>query len=127
MKIRVQGGLAFVSVQLTQGEQSIILPNVVLDTGSAGTILQTDLVAQIGVRLEPNDLISEVHGIGGVEFVVTKQVDLIGIDKLVTRDFTVEIGAMDYGFDFDGILGFDFLQQTGAVIDLAAMEIREAK
>lgn len=124
MKIRVQGGLPFVSLQLTQGEQSIILPNVVLDTGSAGTILQTDLVAQVGVRLEPNDLISEVHGIGGVEFVVTKQIDVIGIDELAARNFTIEIGAMDYGFDFDGILGFDFLQQTGAVIDLGAMEIR---
>jgi hypothetical protein len=124
MKIRVQGGLPFVSLQLTQGKQSIILRNVVLDTGSAGTILQTDLVTQVGVRLEPDDLISEVHGIGGVEFVVAKQVDLISVDGLATRNFTIEIGAMDYGFNFDGILGFDFLQQTGAVIDLAAMEIR---
>ncbi len=124
MKIREQGGLPFVSLQLTQGEQSMVLPNVVLDTGSAGTILQTDLVAQIGVRLEPDDLISVVHGIGGVEFVVTKQIDLIGVDELATKNFTIEIGSMDYGFDFDGILGFDFLQQTGAVIDLAAMEIR---
>jgi len=118
MKIREQGGLPFVSLQLTQGEQSMVLPNVVLDTGSAGTILQTDLVAQIGVHLEPDDLISEVHGIGGVEFVVTKQIDLIGVDELATKNFMIEIGSMDYGFDFDGILGFDFLQQTGAVIDL---------
>jgi hypothetical protein len=124
MKIREQGGLPFVSLQLTQGEQRMVLPNVVLDTGSAGTILQTDLVAPIGVRLEPDDLISEVHGIGGVEFVVTKQIDLIGVDELATKNFTIEIGSMNYGFDFDGILGFDFLQQTGAVIDLAAMEIR---
>ena len=124
MKIREQGGLPFVSLQLTQGEQSMVLPNVVLDTGSAGTILQTDLVAQIGVHLEPDDLISEVHGIGGVEFVVTKQIDLIGLDELATKNFMIEIGSMDYGFDFDGILGFDFLQQTGAVIDLSAMEIR---
>ena len=124
MKIREQGGLPFVSLQLTQGEQSMVLPNVVLDTGSAGTILQTDLVAQIGVHLEPDDLISEVHGIGGVEFVVTKQIDLIGVDELATKNFMIEIGSMDYGFDFDGILGFDFLQQTGAVIDLSAMEIR---
>lgn len=124
MKIREQGGLPFVSLQLTQGEQRMVLPNVVLDTGSAGTILQTDLVAQIGVHLEPDDLISEVHGIGGVEFVVTKQIDLIGVDELATKNFMIEIGSMDYGFDFDGILGFDFLQQTGAVIDLSAMEIR---
>ena len=31
---------------------------------------------------------------------------------------------MNYGnFQFDGILGFDFLQQTDAIIDLANMEL----
>jgi hypothetical protein len=34
---------------------------------------------------------------------------------------------MDYRFAIDGILGFDFLQQTGAVIDLEKMEIRSSE
>jgi hypothetical protein len=38
--------------------------------------------------------------------------------------FEVEVGAMDYGLDLDGILGTDFLVATRAVVDLAAVEIR---
>ena len=38
--------------------------------------------------------------------------------------FEVEIGAMDYGYNIDGIIGVDFLMQVGAMIDLANLEIR---
>jgi hypothetical protein len=31
------------------------------------------------------------------------------IDAL--NDFTIEIGAMDYGFEIDGIVGLDFLRK----------------
>lgn len=42
-------------------------------------------------------------------------------------DFTIEVGVMDYGFDINGILGMDFLIETGAIIDLARMEIIVAR
>lgn len=41
-------------------------------------------------------------------------------------DLTIEVGVMDYGFDINGILGMDFLIETGAIIDLARMEITVA-
>ena len=37
--------------------------------------------------------------------------------------FEVEIGGMDYGFEIQGILGMDFLRQTGAVISLKDMTV----
>ena len=30
----------------------------------------------------------------------------------------VEIGAMDYGFSINGILGMDFLRAAGAILNL---------
>lgn len=53
----------------------------------------------------------------------------ISIDKLImgeleVKDFEVEIGVMDYGFDIDGILGMNFLIQTSAVIDIEQFEVR---
>ena len=33
-------------------------------------------------------------------------------------NFQVDIGGMDYGFDINGILGTDFLIQSGAILDL---------
>lgn len=37
--------------------------------------------------------------------------------------FGIEIGAMDYGFDIDGIAGTDLLVKTKAVINMKALEI----
>jgi len=39
-------------------------------------------------------------------------------------DFEIEVGAMDYGFPADGILGLDYLLRTGALIDLQHLELR---
>ena len=35
----------------------------------------------------------------------------------------VQIGAMDYGFPIQGLIGADFLTETGAVLDLNRLEI----
>lgn len=61
---------------------------------------------------------------GGVEFVFTKRLDGIAVGELEAPDFEVEVGALDYGFAVDGILGLDFLLRAEAVIDLGALELR---
>jgi hypothetical protein len=48
------------------------------------------------------------------------------VGKLQVSDFDIEVGAMDYGFAIDGIIGTDFLLQVGAVIDLSRLEIHRA-
>jgi len=35
------------------------------------------------------------------------------------------LGSVNYGFQMNGILGLDFLLQTGAVIDFKALELRK--
>ncbi len=39
---------------------------------------------------------------------------------------SVEIGPMDYGFDIDGILGFDLIREAKLVIDASRMSIFKA-
>lgn len=39
-------------------------------------------------------------------------------------DFGIEVGAMEYGFPAEGILGLDYLLQIGALIDLQRLELR---
>lgn len=61
-----------------------------------------------------------------MEFVFTKRVDHLAIGELQVNDFKIEVGAMDYGFSMDGILGMDFLIAIGAIIDLHRMEVTSA-
>ncbi len=46
---------------------------------------------------------------------------------ITVHDFEIDVGAMDYGFDIEGIIGMDFLIEVGAVIDLGSGEITEKK
>jgi hypothetical protein len=80
----------------------------------------------IGLTYEPDDRVHRIRGVGGAEFVFTKCVDSLAVGKLQVNDFQIEVGAMDYGFDIDGIIGMDFLIQVGAIIDLAKLEMYPA-
>lgn len=56
-------------------------------------------------------------GIGGDEYVFSKIVDTVNVGTLSLRRFEIQIGAMDYKFQLDGIVGMDFLLATKAKID----------
>lgn len=123
MKVRLKDGLPYVEVSLTYRGRQITFENVLLDTGSDGAIFSADRVLAIGLHLEPNDFIHRIRGIGGAEFVFTKPLDRLTLGPLSVTDFEIEVGAMDYGVDMDGIVGMDFMLQVGAKIDLAQLEI----
>ncbi|WP_145333766.1 retropepsin-like aspartic protease [Paenibacillus xylanexedens] len=123
MKIADIYGLPFISVQLVYRGKKLTLKKVLLDTGSASTLLNADVVMDIGMIPEENDVVNTIRGVGGIEYVYTKSLDSIDVDGTVVEDFEIEIGSMDYGLEIDGILGFNFMKQTGAVINLNSMEI----
>lgn len=116
--------LPFVEVVVNFRGKQIKLNNVLIDTGSAGTIFNVNKLEAIDVKPEPNDVTRTIQGIGGLEFVYTKNIDQIVIsNEIKTTNFLIELGAMDYGLDIDGIIGFDFMKEVGLVIDLKAFHI----
>ncbi len=127
MRIEMQEGLAYVAVSLIYRGQQIVIDKVLLDTGSAGTIFSADKMLDAGLRIEPHDRIRRIRGVGGTEFVFTKQIERLCLDGLQVTDFNIEIGAMDYGVEMNGILGLDFLARSGAHIDLERLEIYKAE
>jgi predicted aspartyl protease len=123
VKLQLKYGLPFYSIKLIYKGNEIILEDVLIDTGSGGTVFKMDKVEKVGITIEDDDTIETISGIGGSEFVYKKYVDLISIGDLILCNFKVEIGVMDYGFDINGIIGMDFLKSVGAVIDLDKMII----
>jgi hypothetical protein len=117
-------GLPFVSMTVVFRGEKLKLEKVLLDTGSASTLLNADIVQEIGMVPEGNDIVDIIRGVGGVEYVYTKYLDSIIVDEAILNDFQVEIGNMDYGMEIDGILGFNFLKQAGAVIDAGELQLK---
>ncbi|WP_019914310.1 retropepsin-like aspartic protease [Paenibacillus sp. HW567] len=116
-------GLPFVSMTVVFRGRELRLEKVLLDTGSASTLLNADVVQEIGMVPEGNDIVDIIRGVGGVEYVYTKYLDSIIVEEAILKDFQVEIGNMDYGMEIDGILGFNFLKQAGAVIHIVEMQL----
>ncbi len=92
------------------------LDNVLLDTGSAGSIFSADSLSNIGLRLEVNDSVHRIRGVGGTEFVFTKCISSLSVGRLQVIDFEIEVGAMDYGFEIEGILGQTFYSWSELVL-----------
>lgn len=121
--LRIENNLPFIELKVFYSGEELLLKNVLVDTGSAGTILKLDLVEQIGIKSEPDDIIGSVLGVGGSEFVYIKMVDALELGGLRVENFKVDIGEMNYGFQIDGIIGMNFLLKIKSIIDLHALQI----
>lgn len=127
MQLTLRDDLIFVSVELEHHAERLTVPDVLIDTGSAGTLFAADLVAAMGITPEPDDLLVQVYGVGGVESVFARRIEGLTVGTERVADFFIHIGGMDYGLTLGGILGMDFLLASGAVIDLAELELRFPK
>ncbi|MCP3957250.1 MAG: hypothetical protein GY719_05305 [bacterium] len=117
-KIRVVGGLPFVRAELGYRGHRIELEHVLLDTGSGGSVFSADQLLDVDLHFERGDPVRRIRGVGGTEFVFTKQVEALTLGSFQVKGFRIEVGALEYGFTIDGILGMDYLLRAGAVLDL---------
>jgi len=62
-------------------------------------------------------------GIGGAEVVFSRRVDRLQVGPRAVGQFEIEVGGIDAAFDITGILGMDFLLQTGAIINLDTLQL----
>ncbi|RDW18217.1 hypothetical protein CWR48_11565 [Oceanobacillus arenosus] len=92
--------------------------------GSGSTVVSTDLAESIGIVAEENDMIYRNSGVGRSEIVYSKTVDYVKVGGMETKDFTLEIGAMNYGFAIDGIIGLDLLQQLKTIINIEELTLK---
>jgi predicted aspartyl protease len=123
MRLTLKDDLPFTRLTVAYRGSAITVDNVLIDTGSASTVLAARAVAQIGIVPEMTDVVYTVRGIGGTEAVFTRRIDHVAVEAQRVTDFEIEVGSMNYGFDIDGILGMDFLTRAGAIINLRDLRL----
>ncbi len=115
--------LVFVELDVTYRGQTLHLSDILLDTGSRGTLISVEAVESIGLEGELTDTIRKIFGVGGVEYVIEKTVDSVTLAGVTVSNFAVELGKMNYGFVINGIVGLDLLRAVRATIDLDALAL----
>jgi hypothetical protein len=123
MQLFLHDNLLFTDIVIAYQGARLEVSRVLIDTGSASTILSASVVEVINIFPEPEDTLHIVRGVGGSEVVFVKQLEYLQIGTQRIARFAVEIGAMDYGFAISAILGMDFLLQAQAVLDLNKMQL----
>ncbi len=126
MQLTLQDELAFARLAVAYRGATVEIDHVLIDTGSASTILAARIVATIGIVPEMADSVYAVRGVGGSEAVFTRRVDRVAVENHALADFEIEVGSMNYGFELNGILGMDFLTQAGAIINLRDLTLEFA-
>lgn len=123
MQLSLKYNLPFIPVTIAYKGARIEIPDVLVDTGSAGTVFAVDIVAAIEITPAAEDVLHSVHGVGGSEAVFIRQVDYLKVGERTVPHFEIEVGGMDYGFEINGILRMDFLLRAGAIFNLREMRI----
>lgn len=126
MQLELEDSLAFVTITVAYQGAHLTVTRVLVDTGSERTVLAGDAVAAIAIAPQPFDVVHTISGVGGVETVFERQVDYFQVSSRKLTAFPIQVGGMDYGFEMNGILGMDFLTQTGAIINLRELRIEFA-
>lgn len=95
MQLTLRDGLILVPVTIVYQGREIQIPDLVVDTGSATTLLSADVVAQIGITPEFHDVLHVVRGVGGAEVVFGRRVDRLQVGTRAVEQFEIEVGGLE--------------------------------
>ena len=91
MQLTLKDDLLFTYIQVAYRGLEMEITDVLVDTGSATTILVARLVAQIGIVPELSDTLYVIRGVGGVETVFTRQVEYLRAGAILNlRELSLE-------------------------------------
>ena len=88
MQLRLKDSLPFVIPKVGHKGEIVKISDVLVDTGSASTILAADSLVHIGIEPSHEDILHTIRGVGGVEVVYLRKVDFwrqVKVKSLILR------------------------------------------
>lgn len=122
MNIEFRDGLLFTSIQITYNGVSKVIDNMVIDTGCARTLIVSEVVEEINIRVEPDDELIVCQGIRGTEVSFVKHIDLIKLENIEFKNKDIDFSNIDYE-GINGLIGLDLLIEAGIIIDLDKLKM----
>ena len=115
MKFVFKKGLIGITISLVYEGQQVNIENCILDTGSASTAIDIDLVA-FNYRIPAR--IKRLFGIGGgIQDVICQCVDTLAIGEKRIPNFELEFGDLKDRLGIGGFIGNDILSRFNIEIN----------
>ena len=119
MEIYYFDGLLCTSIKVTFNGNTTIIDNVVIDTGAVESILSSNIVRNIGIKINVSDKTAVTRGAGGSKMrFFYKIIDEIEIGNIVFKNIKLDFGNIDPSGEINGLIGLDLLKLLHAVIDI---------
>jgi len=107
--------LIWISINIEYEGKHTRINNCILDTGSATTAIDIDLV---DFNFQKFAVIKRLHGIGdGIQEVVSQKVEKFKIEQIELEDIEIEFGIIRDDFGINGFIGNDILSRFIINID----------
>lgn len=123
-ELQFKRGLLYTSIELKYGGKSVIIKDVIVDTGASHTIISSEFLEKMDIPFLDDDELVKATGYGGtVCYSVRKKVDEINYGDLSISNFKLDFGIIDPTDKINGLIGLDFLIGVGSIIDLIDLKI----
>ena len=87
MQLSLIENLPFTEVEVTYNKRSIVISDVLVDTGSGTTILAADFVSSISIAPDQEDILYTIRGVGGSEVVFARRIDCLRVGECGLDNF----------------------------------------
>lgn len=119
-KLKFKNGLLYTDIKLTHEDKSVVVNDVIVDTGASHTIILPEYLEIMDVGFSDTDTIVKASGYGGtIEYSVRKSIDKISLGNIEIDNMRLDFGEIDPHERVNGLLGLDFLKKAGITIDLS--------
>lgn len=123
-ELEFKKGLLYTSIELKYQEKSVIVKDVIVDTGASHTIIASDILEELEIPFLDDDELVKATGYGGtVCYSIRKKIDEINCGDLVINDFKLDFGVIDPTDKVNGLIGLDFLIAVDSIIDFVDLKI----
>ena len=113
IELRQENKLLLCALEIKINEQVLNLKNVLVDTGSATTLINSDYI-----KTDGTEIIDTIYGVGGYETILNKHIDIFKVNGFIIENIKIDLGDMDFGIQLDAILGLDTLTILRANINI---------
>lgn len=118
-KLILKNGLLYTSVTLRHEGKSVIVDDVIIDTGAFHTIIAADYLEDMDVGFSDDDELVKASGYGGtVCYSVRKKIDSIECGNISIKNIKLDFGEIDPNERVNGLIGLDYLRVAGIILDL---------